>query len=488
MESDTLAYDGDAEAWAQWQVPLPDPARSSPEFSAGAGTEPEVAADAPTLNYELDEQGGNESFSASHAVDSSEYPGARLAEDGASEQDVRSVSKGPTLEYASEAPTLAYDTQIEPSDAPADGGPTRTCETQMLSDSLSADEAEEAKGVAATELPNAAAMFACETQVLSDSAMAFPSAADTLAYETQFMSAAPAAMPESPTNMPSTIAYDPHGFTAEALAPTVVHGETQEIGPTLAYGEDAFIPDVADHPETAMAPPSRQISDASPPADVTAASAAVRTAASTLQYDGAELVGDNTSVFRAAPSTAPEGSSRKRCATPLAAGDTSEGSSKKHCAPSLAPAPARSSTSPATSSAASSASAAPTILRRVRLVGKQPPRGVYALAAQSTSSSSSAPSAAPRSSAQTRRSATSATEGRKHEAPGVQAPSRDLLEMGTKVKVCGDGWGGGSGDYLATVTEADSLTFTVIRQVGEKWEETHVLRTHCTIVGGGASR
>jgi len=56
-------------------------------------------------------------------------------------------------------------------------------------------------------------------------------------------------------------------------------------------------------------------------------------------------------------------------------------------------------------------------------------------------------------------------------------------ELGRQVEVIGDGWGGGSSSYLATVTEADDLTFTVIRLSGpEAWQETHVLREHCHLV------
>lgn len=57
-------------------------------------------------------------------------------------------------------------------------------------------------------------------------------------------------------------------------------------------------------------------------------------------------------------------------------------------------------------------------------------------------------------------------------------------EQGMKVRVIGDGWGGGASEYLATITEADSSTFTVIRfgtSVGplRAWEESHVLRENC---------
>lgn len=59
-------------------------------------------------------------------------------------------------------------------------------------------------------------------------------------------------------------------------------------------------------------------------------------------------------------------------------------------------------------------------------------------------------------------------------------------EMGRTVKVHGDGWGCKKGGYEATITEADALTFTVIRQTGKKWEETHVLREHCELLPDGA--
>eukprot|EP00747_Dinoflagellata_sp_TGD_P182289 gnl/TRDRNA2_/TRDRNA2_36483_c0_seq1.p1 gnl/TRDRNA2_/TRDRNA2_36483_c0~~gnl/TRDRNA2_/TRDRNA2_36483_c0_seq1.p1 ORF type:complete len:777 (-),score=128.17 gnl/TRDRNA2_/TRDRNA2_36483_c0_seq1:59-2347(-) len=58
-------------------------------------------------------------------------------------------------------------------------------------------------------------------------------------------------------------------------------------------------------------------------------------------------------------------------------------------------------------------------------------------------------------------------------------------ERGTHVRVRGDGWGGTGDDYLAVVTESDQFTFTVIRvesATGKRWEETHVLREHCTRV------
>lgn len=60
-------------------------------------------------------------------------------------------------------------------------------------------------------------------------------------------------------------------------------------------------------------------------------------------------------------------------------------------------------------------------------------------------------------------------------------------EMGMKVRVCGDGWGGGDRrrKFEGTVTEADKFTFTVVYEDGAgKWTETHVLREHCALVPG----
>lgn len=54
-------------------------------------------------------------------------------------------------------------------------------------------------------------------------------------------------------------------------------------------------------------------------------------------------------------------------------------------------------------------------------------------------------------------------------------------EQGCTIRVLGDGWGGLGEGYLATVTEADASSFTVIRQGGH-WEETHVLRGYCDLI------
>jgi len=73
--------------------------------------------------------------------------------------------------------------------------------------------------------------------------------------------------------------------------------------------------------------------------------------------------------------------------------------------------------------------------------------------------------------------------------PGVTVQGHSFTpfdERGAQVRVRGDGWGGGSGEYVATITEADEFTFTVIRAAtGEDdcaWEETHVLREHATVL------
>jgi len=54
---------------------------------------------------------------------------------------------------------------------------------------------------------------------------------------------------------------------------------------------------------------------------------------------------------------------------------------------------------------------------------------------------------------------------------------------GCRVRVKGDGWGGGTGQYDATVVDGDELSFTVVF-VGEnkKHQETHVMREFCTML------
>jgi len=66
--------------------------------------------------------------------------------------------------------------------------------------------------------------------------------------------------------------------------------------------------------------------------------------------------------------------------------------------------------------------------------------------------------------------------------------------VGCRVSVTGDGWGGGTGGYEATVVDSDDLSLTVIyRDDDKKWKETHVLRQHCDLLDApqvevGASR
>jgi len=54
--------------------------------------------------------------------------------------------------------------------------------------------------------------------------------------------------------------------------------------------------------------------------------------------------------------------------------------------------------------------------------------------------------------------------------------------MGKKVKVSGDGWGDGEGEYIGTVTESDDQTHTIIYETSPGvYEETLVLRRYCTV-------
>jgi len=61
--------------------------------------------------------------------------------------------------------------------------------------------------------------------------------------------------------------------------------------------------------------------------------------------------------------------------------------------------------------------------------------------------------------------------------------------QGQRVMVIGDGWGDGEGKSEAIVTEADNFTYTVIVVRGDgAYEETHVLKTHCTLVADVKAR
>lgn len=69
--------------------------------------------------------------------------------------------------------------------------------------------------------------------------------------------------------------------------------------------------------------------------------------------------------------------------------------------------------------------------------------------------------------------------------PPVPTPAANAApkaKVGSRVKVHGDGWGGGSGEYVASVTEVDEMTFTLVFKSGATWEETCVLREHCTLL------
>lgn len=92
--------------------------------------------------------------------------------------------------------------------------------------------------------------------------------------------------------------------------------------------------------------------------------------------------------------------------------------------------------------------------------------------------------------ARARTAVASPARSRRSPVQGFVAKSFTPAELGEQVRVFGDGWGGGTGSYLATVTEGDNLTFTVIRTSvdptctsgPDAWQETHVLQEHCQLV------
>lgn len=101
-------------------------------------------------------------------------------------------------------------------------------------------------------------------------------------------------------------------------------------------------------------------------------------------------------------------------------------------------------------------------VKRRRLTGKRPLASVNEADRQEINSRHSEPSAG--------------------SSPWRKALGHSLAppERGLQVLVKGDGWGGGSGQFEALVTEADERSFTVIRT--GSWEETHVLREYCKLL------
>eukprot|EP00933_Yihiella_yeosuensis_P017898 TRINITY_DN14875_c0_g8_i1.p1 TRINITY_DN14875_c0_g8~~TRINITY_DN14875_c0_g8_i1.p1 ORF type:complete len:130 (+),score=43.66 TRINITY_DN14875_c0_g8_i1:358-747(+) len=72
------------------------------------------------------------------------------------------------------------------------------------------------------------------------------------------------------------------------------------------------------------------------------------------------------------------------------------------------------------------------------------------------------------------------SESRRTSRPGDEPPQPGVMARGSKVMVQGDGWGGGTGEYEATIVDVDDATFNVIfRNDDKKFEETHVLKEHC---------
>ncbi|CAE7469506.1 unnamed protein product [Symbiodinium sp. CCMP2592] len=106
---------------------------------------------------------------------------------------------------------------------------------------------------------------------------------------------------------------------------------------------------------------------------------------------------------------------------------------------------------------------------RLRLWHKQPPPTGYVPPRRASRAKPKA-----RSSAPAKRSAPSVAPADPHSVTKM---------VGCRVSVTGDGWGGGTGEYEATVVDSDDLSLTVIyRDDDKKWKETHVLRQHCDLL------
>jgi len=196
---------------------------------------------------------------------------------------------------------------------------------------------------------------------------------------------------------------------------------------TLAYDADApgGIPHVSNF--SAMPPPP------APPAPAQSRGAACRQEAPTLAYGDTLVLEHAEDVDKPAeeerPSSLPSGSSTKRSELP-----------------NELPPPLR---APVTRSGL-----------RWRLSSKQPPPAGYVPPVPTTRARASLPAKRPQ--------------------------QRAAVCMGCKVTVQGDGWGGGTGEYEATVVDSDELSLTVVyRDEDKKWKETHVLLQHCKFLDAG---
>lgn len=503
---ETQAYDGDAAAWEQWQVP-PAALPPVPLFGGGASGGPGVT--------DAGGRGPNDGKVSPAA--SSSPPRSSVAT-----VETTLVQPTPPREAAAaEAPTLAYEDQVAPD------APTLTYDTQPF---LGCPDFAPSEACAPTFASDAAvpATLAYEDGACAPKAVGyFP---DTLAYD------ADAIAPHAAALYPATQAYDDNAlfgqdlpsaleFATANVSPPVAAAPQQheEVAPTLDYGEDTIRPiDAGLSPPKAVASPlvARATEAMRPPASVS--SVIPRTS----NADVSAPIARETFLAGAPRESAasPRASARSSNADVKAGSSSSSAQARKQRITAEEPLFGNGGgiVSEQTSSAAGAvedrsifavgdavqarkqqASPGTAALaaesregKRRRLRGKQNAPPAFVATDGTVRSCASVPTqAAAASSASPRAANALHTAARKSPRPSRGAPSSaaGTVRAGTQVLVLGDGWGGEGGEYLATVMETDAFTFTVIRQFSDgRAEETIVQREYCSIVsepeGGAESR
>lgn len=502
MMSDTLAYDGDATAWELWQVPPPafvqheleqvqSPIPSKYEPALAQCSSADVA---PTLHYspssncpdptdsfnpkEFEVNCGDAAIASAHTI--SAAVNASAEERPGCIQDIAALA--PTLDYPpSRFTSFAADEAVcdaQPDNIDVCNDTSVFCETQLVSNTSVAAIAPtfQYSPPRGKNLATVDASVLCETQIVAptsplvvnslkdnrpgDDLSGFTSVAcetqfvaPTLAYDTQ---PAPCFEELKDLVVAPTLAYDTQVAPClENLKDLVVDQQTLnyeemplpgELPPTLAY-HDAIVPDVED-----VTPTLDYVADCTLRPDIDDLSAPLASKSDPAQNsreNGICAAPPGDTAFTAPAVVADAGSSNTR-------------------ASAVAHERQASSAAVEDTSIFAAIQGSPPGPKRRRLRGKQlaPETVQIPAVAADMPALSAASSAQPVPSSHT-----------------AAMPAVQLSEAGTQVIVRGDGWGGGSGEYLATVTETDAFTYTVIRQFeGGRVEETHVLRDYCVVV------
>lgn len=505
MEPETLAYDGDEAAWEQFQVP-PAPLPPVPVFQAAGHSSAASSRGADLVNPSC-------STTLKHPAPSSptlvaatlhysqltspiasrgQISGTAAAVNPSAACETQAVE--PTLHYSPPGSPVAF--KFQPCADRVGGG---AAQTQMVEPTLHysppgspvafkfQQRNEGVAGVAANGFTEAqthvveptlhysppgspvafelqpsveracdvvhggVAAAACETQIV----------APTLQFDTQPF----AGFPDlgAPEAFVATQNYDATAM-AEQLPPTLAYNEdalipnAEDIAPTLAYGEDTLRPFCF---ETSPPKPSRNALLSSTGAVATTP----KVEHSSLSARESLQPGIAQAPQTATASAGTSNTSRVRTPRGVEAASRAVEDTSIFAVPEV---PQHKRKLPA-ASVASSAAPEANALKRRRLRGKQQATVAY--------SGIGVPSAVMPAVA----TPVAASAASSESAPVAASPT--AAKLGTEVLVRGDGWGGGSGEYLATVTETDAFTFTVIRQYEDgRVEETHVLREHCDVV------